>query len=923
MAAGARGALPTDWRAEQTRLSAWLQPMLAGDSVPEALAPPLARWELLRRVGPEALSALSNEPAFLDALWNDPPRLEKFLSNATAHDRADAALALWAQLWNAETPARRAKYDNLMLAIALKWDGAPGQAVSGDFALDASGAIVITTHDKMEDPKHLVTTRLTAAGRYQWYRDAWEAGRLYTDVAEFEPWELKYAVNTYRRDEDLEWALGAMHDRNPAFFKKSRAEVRREWGHNTPWMVPYTWDMINKGFGNMSTALDVMAKGGFVCGGQSDFAQATAQAHGIPAAKQGGPGHGWMAWKPAPDAAWDPTGNGGYSPSNSSYRDDWYEDGDHSQARLQCYGLPELHGAALAKAERGFSMAGLARQLGDASAERRWLVLAVRGAGANPYAVDRALERFNQLKGATPADWTPVVAAANDALLKALPDEFYDVLGAAWRLEQAKVLDTLPPAEAAARLAQRRDLLIDMLPERSDLLLHVVQHELAYEKRAGGEADLAAHLTSVLHGATSQGPALALGQVLCDMQRGEPARYDAAATDVLRRVAEVPVTDVGARAATLERLAGPAGQFGFGAGVKLGAWDASVPAGGATKEVSFDLAPLRAAFPAAARGDATLRLLFVPRGGPHFLKVEKLGVRLAGSEAAKHEPAFEVHPESGPLAVSVDVPALGDGPAALAISWHGTGGHQFSGDILGLLESRPDWASAVGVGGTGPEQFAKSLPFGTWREVTVADLTPQIVAGGTLDFEIRYASYAATSYAWLRLYADGAPVAEDLHAGNCRWGDYARRFRLNLASYDPHAKYTLHCLEQKSDGWSTIVMAPQLRRVAKWTPKDVSATGANLDYDVTARVRATGEYVVKLDFTKGKHALSATKVALLADGREVAADVHPCFSGTRKEHTVYRLTVGQVAAGAKYTLRVVARGEGGTDSAGDVWLKTP
>ena len=192
----------------------------------------------------------------------------------------------------------------------------------------------------------MLTTRLTADGRYQWYRDAWEAGRLDTEVTEFDPWELKYAVNTYRRDEDLEWALGAMHERNAAFFKKSRAEVRREWGHNTPWMVPYTWDMINKGYGNMSTALDVMAKGGFVCGGQSDFAQAAAQAHGIPAAKQGGPGHGWMAWKPAANAAWDPTGNGGYSPSNSSYRDDWYEDGSHSQARLQCYALPERRAAS-------------------------------------------------------------------------------------------------------------------------------------------------------------------------------------------------------------------------------------------------------------------------------------------------------------------------------------------------------------------------------------------------------------------------------------------------------------------------------------------------------------------------------------------------------------------------------------------------
>ena len=82
--AGAQGALPTDFRAEATRLSDWLRPTLAGDVAPEALALPVARWELLRRVGPDALITLAKDPAFLDALWGDQARLEKFLANATA-----------------------------------------------------------------------------------------------------------------------------------------------------------------------------------------------------------------------------------------------------------------------------------------------------------------------------------------------------------------------------------------------------------------------------------------------------------------------------------------------------------------------------------------------------------------------------------------------------------------------------------------------------------------------------------------------------------------------------------------------------------------------------------------------------------------------------------------------------------------------
>ena len=63
-------------------------------------------------------------------------------------------------------------------------------------------------------------------------------------------------------------------------------------------------------------------------------------------------------------------------------------------------------------------------------------------------------------------------------------------------------------------------------------------------------------------------------------------------------------------------------------------------------------------------------------------------------------------------------------------------------------------------------------------------------------------------------------------------------------------------------------------------------------------------------------------MALLEDGQQVAIDQHTGFSGNNLNGMVYKLQLPKVKPGATYTLRARIQGNGGTDSHGEIKLRS-
>lgn len=116
------------------------------------------------------------------------------------------------------------------------------------------------------------------------------------------------------------------------------------------------------------------------------------------------------------------------------------------------------------------------------------------------------------------------------------------------------------------------------------------------------------------------------------------------------------------------------------------------------------------------------------------------------------------------------------------------------------------------------------------------------------------------------------------------------------------------------------LVAGRLIRIGGWEPAQVTEEGVELRFDVTGKLPTAGEVSVELSYTRGAHGLSIERVALLADGVEIAADTHGGWTGAGSRDNVYVLRLPEVSPGARCELVAKVRSHGGNDSYGDVWL---
>ena len=109
--------------------------------------------------------------------------------------------------------------------------------------------------------------------------------------------------------------------------------------------------------------------------------------------------------------------------------------------------------------------------------------------------------------------------------------------------------------------------------------------------------------------------------------------------------------------------------------------------------------------------------------------------------------------------------------------------------------------------------------------------------------------------------------------------------------------------------------------LGEWKPAQMSKEFTTLAWDVTPALRKPGTYGFELAYLKGACGVAIRSAVLLLNGAEVARDTHEAFAGAASRRNVYKLAVPEVPAGAKLTLQVSLRSDGGSDSSGEVRLK--
>jgi len=106
-----------------------------------------------------------------------------------------------------------------------------------------------------------------------------------------------------------------------------------------------------------------------------------------------------------------------------------------------------------------------------------------------------------------------------------------------------------------------------------------------------------------------------------------------------------------------------------------------------------------------------------------------------------------------------------------------------------------------------------------------------------------------------------------------------------------------------------------------WNPAVVAQRERVLEWKADEFSSVPGDYLFTFQYSYGGKAVAISWAALYEDGVEVSRDEHEGWSGTKKEHNVYRLTMPRRKPGASYTVRARLRADGGDRSYGIVFIK--
>lgn len=107
-------------------------------------------------------------------------------------------------------------------------------------------------------------------------------------------------------------------------------------------------------------------------------------------------------------------------------------------------------------------------------------------------------------------------------------------------------------------------------------------------------------------------------------------------------------------------------------------------------------------------------------------------------------------------------------------------------------------------------------------------------------------------------------------------------------------------------------------KIGDWNPKKITDNFKAVEWSLGDRLKKTGKIEVALVYKKGAQAIDIQSVALYENGKEISKDTHSGFSGGSLKNISYEVVLKKFNPSAKYTVKAVIKGSGGTDSYGEV-----
>jgi hypothetical protein len=113
---------------------------------------------------------------------------------------------------------------------------------------------------------------------------------------------------------------------------------------------------------------------------------------------------------------------------------------------------------------------------------------------------------------------------------------------------------------------------------------------------------------------------------------------------------------------------------------------------------------------------------------------------------------------------------------------------------------------------------------------------------------------------------------------------------------------------------------PRWSKIGGWNPQTITADRKTFEFDVSDKIRASGNYAVEFLYGEGVRRLDIHKVTLLQDGKAVSTDEHSGYTGNENRNNLYQVKVSgyEKDKGIKYVVAADLCTDGGDDSAGSI-----
>jgi len=151
-------------------------------------------------------------------------------------------------------------------------------------------------------------------------------------------------------------------------------------------------------------------------------------------------------------------------------------------------------------------------------------------------------------------------------------------------------------------------------------------------------------------------------------------------------------------------------------------------------------------------------------------------------------------------------------------------------------------------------------------------------------------------------------------------GEWVKRTGEEFATKPEGDPYqTVSSLMEKYKDQLVVPVSEATLRKPAWSPEVLTGEGeVNWMLDVSESVKGSGVHEVTLSYREGESALEIRKVALMQDGKEIAADTHDGWTGEQSRDNIYKLEVKNPVPGKPVFLMIMATPSSSSDSSGDI-----